>query len=217
MFAKLTRQPSCWLDKQLDASLATEDLKGANKYECGNCEKMRDATRYTELVSIPPVRPRSACARLIAQVLHFSLLRFVYDAKSEDRKKSNSFINFGRTIDMSRWLARADGDDGPTERVLYDLTAVLDHRGQSAHHGPSPRIDPADCPGHYVATVFDPARDEWYKCDDEECEKQDAIGCFAPKSATINLDSDDDDQSTEKRGGSPSPKAAPKCVRPSLR
>ena len=49
------RQPNCWLDKQLDASLATEDLKGANKYECGNCEKMRDATRYTELVSIPPV------------------------------------------------------------------------------------------------------------------------------------------------------------------
>ena len=75
-------------------------------------------------------------AELIAQVLHFSLLRFVYDAMSEDRKKSNSYINVSRTIDMSRWLARPEADGDATERVLYDLTAVLDHRGQSAHHGP---------------------------------------------------------------------------------
>ena len=70
----------------------------------------------------------------------------------------------------------------------------------------------ADSAGHYIASVFDPAQDQWYKCDDETCEAQDAIGAFTPKATTIILDSDDD-QSTEKRGGSPSPKSPPKCAR----
>lgn len=69
--------------------------------------------------------------------------------------------------------------------------------------------------GHYVAQVYDPAQDKWFKCDDEQCEVWTAMGSFAPANA-INLDSDDD-QSTDKHGGSPSPKSPPKCVGPEHR
>lgn len=101
---------------------------------------------------MPPATPSSSRSRrcastkglaaLTPQVLHFSLLRFVYDAKSEDRKKSNAFINFYRVIDMSKWLAPSAAN--ADERVLYDLTAVLDHRGQSAHHGAIGDVAAAD-------------------------------------------------------------------------
>ena len=72
----------------------------------------------------------------------------------------------------------------------------------------------ADRAGHYVAQVYDPAQDQWFRCDDETCEANNDIGSVAAANA-INLDSDDD-QSTDKHGGSPSPKSPPKCVGPGI-
>lgn len=84
-----------------------------------------------------------------AQVLHFSLLRFVYDPKLGDRKKTNNFITFPRTLDMSPQLDAGETRMAPSMRdnAIYDLQGVLLHKGKSAHHG------------HYVAQVFDQACD----------------------------------------------------------
>lgn len=75
------------------------------------------------------------------QVLHFSLLRFVFDEKTFDRKKSTSYIKFPRVLNMAEFCPTPPGSSA--EDMLYDVKGVLLHKGTSAHHG------------HYVAWVFD--------------------------------------------------------------
>ena len=59
----------------------------SNRYFCQQCDSLQDAKRYTELRELPPV-------------LHFSLLRFVYDVATMERKKSKQTIMFPTFIDM---------------------------------------------------------------------------------------------------------------------
>lgn len=73
----------------------------------------------------------------LPQVLHFSVLRFVFDAQDMSRKKSKQAITFPLAINMQRYMGESDVD------LWYDLRGVLLHRGQSAYHG------------HYEAQVFD--------------------------------------------------------------
>jgi hypothetical protein len=96
---------------------------------------MVDAVRYIKLKELPPI-------------LHFSLMRFGFDAKTMDRKKSNSFIEYPKTLDMSDYV-----DGGAS--LVYELKGVLLHKGSSAHHG------------HYVAQVWDEQKKQWFLCDDE--------------------------------------------------
>lgn len=108
-----------------------------NQYRCSVCDSLQDATRYTELRELPPV-------------LHVSLLRFVYDVQSWERKKSKDKIRFPPCLNMDQFL-RASGPDGRVEVDLtqetidnaYELRGVLLHKGQSAYHG------------HYEAQVYD--------------------------------------------------------------
>jgi uncharacterized UBP type Zn finger protein len=103
------------------------------RYHCSQCQSLQDATRYTELRQLPPV-------------LHFSLLRFVYDFSTMERKKSKHAIKFPTVLDMGRFLGT-----GPAEGIsqnneggnIYELRGVLLHKGTSAYHG------------HYEAQVFD--------------------------------------------------------------
>lgn len=47
----------------------------------------------------------------------------------------------------------------PEEKCMYELSAVLIHRGVSAYSG------------HYIAHVRDACTNDWYKFNDEEIEK----------------------------------------------
>ncbi len=150
----ISSQNNATLEDRLGALLEPEILSGDNKYMnavtpqeesltnthprylCQRCDSLQDAKRYTELRELPPV-------------LHFSLLRFVYDLSSMERKKSKQTILIPTFIDM-------DGFIGPDEvrkqrkkkhakesKNLYELRGVLLHKGTSAYHG------------HYEAQVFD--------------------------------------------------------------
>ena len=99
-------------------------------------------------------------------------MRFVYDLKTYERKKSKSAIVFPTVLDMGRFVegggeaggskggagttkggasgsgaAKASGAGGAkalsSEPHIYDLRGVLLHKGSSAYHG------------HYEAKAFD--------------------------------------------------------------
>ncbi|KAF9246150.1 hypothetical protein BU15DRAFT_39647 [Melanogaster broomeanus] len=143
------------LEDRIAALLQNEKLTGDNKYSCSNCASLQDATRYTELRCLPPV-------------LHFSLLRFVYDFASMERKKSKHNLLFPTVLDMSRFVSstKSAGAVGGGESTgnIYELRGVLLHKGTSAHHG------------HYEAQVFDTASKTWFQFDDETVTKIDLLG-----------------------------------------
>ncbi|KAK7693459.1 hypothetical protein QCA50_003027 [Cerrena zonata] len=62
------------LEDRIAALLESEELSGDNQYLCSKCDELRDAKRYTEFRQFPPV-------------LHVSLLRFVFDMNTLERKK----------------------------------------------------------------------------------------------------------------------------------
>jgi uncharacterized UBP type Zn finger protein len=109
------------------------DLLGI-RYFCPQCDSLQDATRYTELRQLPPV-------------LHFSLLRFVYDLSTMERKKSKHAITFPAVLKMSQFLGKNARESvaapGGGEELDYELRGILLHKGSSAYHG------------HYEAQVYD--------------------------------------------------------------
>lgn len=106
-------------------------------------------TRRTALHSSPPSTsctslPLPQCStndKGTKQVLHFSLMRFIFSAVTYERSKSNHAISYPLKLDMGQFLSR--DAQGGTQEAWYDLKGVLMHKGQSAHHG------------HYVAQVHD--------------------------------------------------------------
>lgn len=69
-------------------------------------------------------------ALVIAEkVLHFSLMRFQYDYRANERKRSNATITFPKSIDMAEFIP------GAKKAEWYDLRGILSHKGTSAHHG----------------------------------------------------------------------------------
>ncbi|KAG1891149.1 hypothetical protein F4604DRAFT_1876310 [Suillus subluteus] len=135
------------LEDRIAALLQDEKLTGDNKF---------DATRYTELRNLPPV-------------LHFSLLRFVYDFASMERKKSKHNLLFPTTLDMDQFVGsaaarKAATSDKGARKNIYELRGVLLHKGPSAYHG------------HYEAQVLDTASNTWFQFDDENVTKIDSLG-----------------------------------------
>ena len=67
-------------------------------------------------------------------------MRFVFDAKSGAKKKNQFAIEFPTEVDMSPYAKNAvEGEPG----WMYDLRAVLLHRGKTANMG------------HYIARIYD--------------------------------------------------------------
>ncbi|XP_043919177.1 ubiquitin carboxyl-terminal hydrolase 48 isoform X3 [Protopterus annectens] len=120
--------------------LKDEKLEGDNRYFCENCQNKQNATRKIRLLSLP-------------RTLNLQLLRFVFDRQSGHKKKLNSYIGFPEVLDMRPYMDAKDGN------YVYELNAVLIHRGVSAYSG------------HYIAHVKDTVTGEWYKFNDEEIEK----------------------------------------------
>ncbi|KAJ6525652.1 hypothetical protein B0H19DRAFT_585928 [Mycena capillaripes] len=147
------------LEDSIADLLQQEQLTGDNQYLCSKCESLQDATRYTELESLPPV-------------LHFSLLRFVYDLSTMERRKSKYSISFPLTIDMTRFLGNADDRNSAStkksEGNIYELRGVLLHKGKSAYHG------------HYEAQVFDATKKSWFQFNDETVTKIKKLGDKRP-------------------------------------
>ncbi|KAL1717465.1 hypothetical protein EV715DRAFT_253708 [Schizophyllum commune] len=207
------------LEDCVASSLQPEKLTGDNKcvivytdqrstcshlprYACSTCNSLRDATRYTKLRKLPPV-------------LHFSLMRFVYDLKTYERKKSKSAIVFPTVLDMGRFVegggeaggskggangngaSKASGSGATTafrsgdtkaassESHIYDLRGVLLHKGSSAYHG------------HYEAQVYDTERACWFQFNDEIVTK---ITTLQEKnSKPIVVDVEGEDEKPKKR------------------
>uniref|UniRef100_A0A667YJA4 Ubiquitin carboxyl-terminal hydrolase 48 n=1 Tax=Myripristis murdjan TaxID=586833 RepID=A0A667YJA4_9TELE len=121
--------------------LKEEKLDGDNRYFCESCQSKQSATRRIRLHSLPPT-------------LNLQLMRFVFDRQSGHKKKLNTFISFPEQLDMGPFL-----DGKPDQKCVYELSAVLIHRGVSAYSG------------HYIAHVKDACTSDWYKFNDEEIEK----------------------------------------------
>jgi ubiquitin C-terminal hydrolase len=125
-----------------------------SRYLCSNCNALQDATRRVELRQLPPI-------------LHISLLRFVFDLTSLERKKSKLALSFPETINMSQFTsdpAQSTGQD------IYQLRGVLLHKGASAYHG------------HYEAEAFD---EQWVSFLSERVQAH-CIGFRAAKWYTFN-------------------------------
>ncbi|XP_021570515.1 ubiquitin carboxyl-terminal hydrolase 48 isoform X7 [Carlito syrichta] len=120
--------------------LKEEKLEGDNRYFCENCQSKQNATRKIRLLSLP-------CT------LNLQLMRFVFDRQTGHKKKLNTYIGFSEILDMEPYVEHEGGT------YVYELSAVLIHRGVSAYSG------------HYIAHVKDPQSGEWYKFNDEDIEK----------------------------------------------
>ena len=125
------------LDEALKGFLEVEKLEGDNQYMCQKCNGKQNATRAIVLKSLPPI-------------LNLQLLRFVFE--SGVKKKLSSCIQFPDVLDI-RHLVPNDPN------AIYELTAVLIHRGPSAYSG------------HYVAHIKGKDNQAWYKFNDEEVER----------------------------------------------
>uniref|UniRef100_A0A4W6BWX4 Ubiquitin carboxyl-terminal hydrolase 48 n=1 Tax=Lates calcarifer TaxID=8187 RepID=A0A4W6BWX4_LATCA len=123
------------------STLQEEKLDGENRYFCENCQNKQSATRRIKLHSLPPT-------------LNLQLMRFVFDRQTGHKKKLNTFISFPEQLDMGPFL-----EGKQDQKCVYELSAVLIHRGISAYSG------------HYIAHVKDARTGDWYKFNDEEIEK----------------------------------------------
>ncbi|SJL00507.1 uncharacterized protein ARMOST_03820 [Armillaria ostoyae] len=169
------------------ATLQPEKLTGDNQYFCCQCDSHRDATRYVELRELPPV-------------LHFSLLRFVYDVSTMERKKSKNTIIFPGVLNMNTFIGNADLRKSATHDDhgdgIYELRGVLLHKGASAYHG------------HYEAQVFDVTSRSWYQFNDDVVTKIEKLGKTPSGKKIIDLESDSEVKQDSSQGKRPRAKAA---------
>ncbi|XP_050532812.1 ubiquitin carboxyl-terminal hydrolase 48-like isoform X2 [Daktulosphaira vitifoliae] len=135
------------LNDSLQEFLKEEQLSGDDQYYCNHCNSKQDAVRRICLTNLPPV-------------LNIQLMRFVYDRQTMQKKKLNTYIQFSQTLDMAKYLNLPFHlDEALKEKHMYNLCAVLIHKGSSAYSG------------HYIAHINDIAAEEWYKINDENVEK----------------------------------------------
>ncbi|KAG5354040.1 hypothetical protein C0989_009737 [Termitomyces sp. Mn162] len=159
------------LEDRIEAVLEPETLSGDNQYLCPRCESLQDATRYTELKELPPV-------------LHFSLLRFVYDLSTMERKKSKHSVSYPTMLDMTPFMGHKDNNPSSSNASntnMYELRGVLLHKGSSAHHG------------HYEAQVFDKPNKSWFQFNDEIVTKIKTLGELLTRKAIV-VDDDSDEK-----------------------
>eukprot|EP00850_Spirogloea_muscicola_P019126 SM000184S03759 [mRNA] locus=s184:66278:77806:- [translate_table: standard] len=139
----------------LDDYFADERLDGDNQYFCDHCARRADATRCVKLRSLPPA-------------VHFQLKRFVFNPKTSTKKKVTSRFSFPVSLDLGPRLSLPPGATaaGPQPTTVYDLAAILVHKGSMASSG------------HYIAHVRDEATHQWWQFDDERvaCLKSHPLG-----------------------------------------
>ncbi|XP_051175741.1 ubiquitin carboxyl-terminal hydrolase 48-like isoform X2 [Leptopilina boulardi] len=138
-FYELDLQLAQTLKESINKYLSEEQLTDTNQYHCAKCNAKQDARRFIRLDSLP-------------EVLNIHFLRFVFNRLSGQKKKVNTAIQFPEKLDMSQYLGC------PPNTHVYNLVAILSHRGSSAHSG------------HYIATICN-SNGEWYQYNDAKVEK----------------------------------------------
>ncbi|RVX17338.1 Ubiquitin carboxyl-terminal hydrolase 26 [Vitis vinifera] len=125
------------LDESLNDYLSVEELHGDNQYFCESCGTRVDATRSIKLRTLP-------------YVLNFQLKRCVFLPKTTTKKKITSAFCFPGELDMRERLSE------PSDlELIYDLSAVLIHKGTTVNSG------------HYIAHIKDENTGQWWEFDDE--------------------------------------------------
>ncbi|XP_061364323.1 ubiquitin carboxyl-terminal hydrolase 26-like [Gastrolobium bilobum] len=125
------------LDESLDDYLTIEELHGDNQYFCESCKTRVDATRSIKLCTLP-------------DVLNFQLKRYVFLPKTTTKKKITSAFSFPAELDMRHRLSERSQFG-----LIYDLSAVLIHKGMAVNSG------------HYIAHIKDENTGQWWEFDDE--------------------------------------------------
>ncbi|XP_074654774.1 ubiquitin carboxyl-terminal hydrolase 48-like [Tubulanus polymorphus] len=131
------------INQCLGEFLREEKLEDDNRYMCETCCKKQNAVRKIVLKQLP-------------KILNLQLLRFVFDRNTGQKKKLSNFIQFPEELDMGIYITDSD----KAGQYVYELQAVLIHRGPTAYSG------------HYIAHIR--AADKlksWYKFNDEDIEK----------------------------------------------
>ncbi|KAE8710514.1 Ubiquitin carboxyl-terminal hydrolase 26 [Hibiscus syriacus] len=125
------------LDESLTDYLSVEELHGDNQYFCESCNSRVDASRSIKLRSLP-------------DVLNFQLKRYDFLQKTTSKKKITSVFSFPGKLDMRGRLSK------PSQvELIYDLSAVLIHKGTATNSG------------HYIAHIKDENTGQWWEFDDE--------------------------------------------------
>ncbi|TPX34008.1 hypothetical protein SmJEL517_g03247 [Synchytrium microbalum] len=155
----------------LGGLLNGEDMVGNNQYFCKVCNGKRDATRSLVLRKLP-------------KVLNMHLIRFVYDVAKGEKLKVKTRVEFSDTIDLQEFVS-PPSNSIQRDNTVYDLRAILLHRGASANQG------------HYTAKIFDGERKKWFDFDDEVVKAADVT-----TGSVIELD---DTGSKKTKGKSTSP------------
>ncbi|TKY74650.1 Ubiquitin carboxyl-terminal hydrolase 26 [Spatholobus suberectus] len=132
------------LDESLDEYLTIEELNGDNQYFCESCKTRVDATRSIKLCTLP-------------KVLNFQLKRYVFLPKTTTKKKITSAFSFPAELDMRHRMSELSQFN-----LVYDLSAVLIHKGTGANSG------------HYIAHIKDVNTGQWWEFDDEHVTN---LGC----------------------------------------
>ncbi|XP_047154328.1 ubiquitin carboxyl-terminal hydrolase 26 isoform X1 [Vigna umbellata] len=132
------------LDESLDEYLTVEELNGDNQYFCESCKGRVDATRSIKLRTLP-------------KILNFQLKRYIFLPKTTTKKKVNSAFSFPAELDMRHRMSELSEFD-----LVYDLSAVLIHKGTGANSG------------HYIAHIKDVNTGQWWEFDDEHVTN---LGC----------------------------------------
>ncbi|MBA0574248.1 hypothetical protein Golob_001475, partial [Gossypium lobatum] len=125
------------LEESLTDYLSVEELHGDNQYFCESCNIRVDASRSIKLRTLP-------------DVLNFQLKRYDFLQKTTSKKKITSVFSFPGKLDMRGKLSK------PSQvELIYDLSAVLIHKGTAANSG------------HYIAHIKDENTGQWWEFDDE--------------------------------------------------
>ncbi|KAF7294772.1 hypothetical protein MIND_01014800 [Mycena indigotica] len=161
------------LEDGISNSLREELMSGDNQYSCSTCGGLQDATRYTELASLPPV-------------IHFSLQRFSYNLDTMERVKSKNVITFPQVLDMTPFLGKTADVSTKADSNIYELRGVLLHKGKSAYHG------------HYEAQIHDVTSSSWFQFNDEVVSRIKKLGDKPPAKEAI-IDVDDDENRKKQR------------------
>ncbi|KAI3972309.1 hypothetical protein MKX01_017913 [Papaver californicum] len=130
------------LDESLDDYLSVEKLSGDNQFLCVPCGIQVDATRWIKLRTLP-------------DVLNFQLKRCIFLPKTTTRKKLTCSISFPGELQMKHRL-----NEPSNSELIYDLSAILVHKGTGVN-----------C-GHYLSIIKDECTGEWWEFDDETVSKK---------------------------------------------
>ncbi|KAE8678665.1 Ubiquitin carboxyl-terminal hydrolase 26 [Hibiscus syriacus] len=147
------------LDESLTDYLSIEELHGDNQYFCESCNTRVDASRSIKLRTLP-------------DVLNFQLKRYDFLQKTTSKKKITSVFSFPGKLDMRERLSKPSRVE-----LIYDLSAVLIHKGTATNSG------------HYIAHIKDENTGKWWEFDDENVSN---LGHhpFGEGSSTSNTKSD---------------------------